>query len=110
MKNIFVLLLFAIILMWLLACQVSVPSKVEQRASGTVTTNSNVTIKIEIAIPPEITQAFQNTCKTKCKDDADPTACEVDCNAQQTQNYANTLLGFLQQLQATLHPSPTPTP
>jgi hypothetical protein len=100
--------IFALLLL-LTACQVTVPAKVEQHASGTVTTDNNITIKIEIAIPPEVTQAFQNTCKTKCKDDPNPT-CEVDCNAQQTQNYANTLLGFLQQLQATMHPSPTPTP
>lgn len=88
----------------ILGCQVTVPGKVSHDVSGTVTTVN--TIRIEVAIPTEITQAFNNTCQTKCAGNTDQ-SCVPTCNATQMTNYTNTLLGLLSQLQSTLVPSAT---
>ena len=103
------LVLINILLLISVACQVSVPEKVKHDVSGNITT-TNV-ISIQISIPQNIVDAFNGTCDSKCKDNADPTTCKTQCLAQQQTDYTNTLLQFINTINNTIHPpTPTPTP
>jgi hypothetical protein len=103
MKN---LVIYSILLALIISCQATVPATVNH--TGTVETKNTITI--EIAIPPELLAAFQNTCKVKCQTDPQPTICEQTCNAEQQVQYTQQLTSLLTLLQSTLKPTPTGTP
>lgn len=79
---------------FLLSCKA--PDKIEH--SGKIET-VNI-IRIEIAMPPSLVEAFNTTCENKCKDDQDPKCSEV-CKAEQETNYTNQILLLIAQFQAT---------
>jgi hypothetical protein len=92
---------FIIIVLLIGICWISfgcMPDKIAVKHDGNITT-TNV-IRIEIALPPSLSDAFTTSCTGKCSNQT----CIDQCTADQTTNYTNQILNLIGQLNSTLVP------
>jgi ferritin-like protein len=95
-KIVLIILFFFIILSGCIKAEV--PAEVKH--TGEV----KYTVSIQIALPTEITNAYDTVCKNQCGEDP---SCFNLCTAQKQEEYIDQLLELIKQFQNTI-PIPTP--